>query len=141
MNSTVGKRLLLIVALAHLLMDAGFAGAAVLCIGPDDHRAVEAEHAVDVACASAPATPAAAGGDSLFQAIDPLAGHCSDSPLHSEAEFVSTQRLDVEAPGGETVTSWGSQVHLSRVPIAGAPARAPDETAALRSLRTTVLLI
>ena len=33
----------LLLALAHFLTDAGFAGAAILCIGSDDHRAVESQ--------------------------------------------------------------------------------------------------
>ena len=44
--------LLLAIALCHLFGDMAFAGSAILCIGANDHRALEMEHLAGQGCES-----------------------------------------------------------------------------------------
>ena len=78
-------RLLLITALLHLFADVAFAGGAILCVGSNDHLAIEAQHAVSGDCETIEQTSEVGFTDAKSGAED-----CSDSPLHVEAELVST---------------------------------------------------
>jgi hypothetical protein len=138
MNRTTRNQLLLIFALFHLLADVAYAGAAVLCVGPDDHRAIESEHIVETGCqASKKSAPLGAGITNRI----PSSGDCSDSPLHSEAELVSSfDRSPGTTPAVAALVPSASPAATSTTLVL-ARARAPAETTALRAHRTTVLII
>lgn len=138
MTRVARHRLLLVVALFHLLSDVAYAGAAVLCVGPDDHRAVESEHSAEAGCesagATAPAAPSLAGQSAASE-------DCTDSPLHSEAELVSSAYpdADLSPPLAACVVTSGSS-HESNDAVRPR-ARVPSDTSALRAHRTVVLLV
>lgn len=74
--------MLLVAALVHLIADVAFAGGAVFCVGPDDHRAIEFQSAATAGC------PQADADTSFGHTIsDAGSGDCSDSPLHPDAEL------------------------------------------------------
>jgi len=82
-------RLLLMTALLHLIADVAFAGGAVLCVGANDHLAVEMQHGASVDCQ---AEELAAEATLAETYVDSSSEDCTDRPLHSEAEFVSGSR-------------------------------------------------
>lgn len=137
MNRTGRNRLLLFVALFHLLSDVAFAGGAILCVGPNDHRAIESEHLAEAGCQ----TTSAASSSSLALTEGAAAEDCTDSPLHSEAEFVSSadQNPDVQPTAAASVLP--SCPSLAAIDTVRPRARAPDESSSLRAHRTIVLVI
>jgi hypothetical protein len=141
MNLIARNRLLLLLALAHFLMDAGFAGGAVLCVGTGDHRAVESAVAASLGC------PATASGDALpheagaFSTADRLSDKCVDRPLHSDAELVSSQPESADSPPIVGIVAPVVPPATRRISTIRPGARAPDETAASRAVRTTVLIL
>lgn len=138
MNRTARNQLLLVFALFHLLADVAYAGAAVLCVGADDHRAIESEHVSEAGCeASEESAPLGA----RVMETAPSPGDCSDSPLHSEAELVSSHRSTADfAPAVIVLAPFESIVVTSNT-LVRPRARAPAEPKALRAHRTTVLNI
>lgn len=138
MNKISRNRLLLFVAFFHLLADVAFAGGAVLCVGPDEHRAIESQYLADSGCLSeeleSPHGAELSAGTSDSE-------ECTDSPLHSEAELASSAEPlpDLEgAPAAFATPPIGAVVDAIRL---RARARAPDVSPALRAHRTVVLLI
>lgn len=141
MNRTVGNRLFLLLALAHFLADAGFAGAVVLCVGPNDHRAVESQHTLDARCPSESSTSRSLRDFPGLSTADRLSSDCTDSPLHSEAELVSSKTQSADAPPAVAVIPTDLRPVVGRIPHVRPRARAPAETAACRAVRTTVLIV
>ena len=141
MNRTVGNRLFLLLALAHFLTDAGFAGAVVLCVGPNDHRAIESQHTLDAGCRSELSGVPSLQDVPGLSATDPLSSDCVDSPLHSEAELISSKTQGGDAPPAVAIVPTGLRPCVGRISHVRPRARAPDETAAHRAVRTTVLII
>jgi hypothetical protein len=141
MNRTVGNRLFLLLALAHFLTDAGFAGAAVLCVGPNDHRAVESQHTLDARCPSESSTPPGLRELPGLSTADRLSSDCTDSPLHSEAELVSSKSHDTDPPAQVAVVQTDLPLSVTAFSHVRPRARAPAETAAFRAVRTTVLIV
>jgi hypothetical protein len=139
MNRNSRNRLLLIFALFHLLADVAYAGASVLCVGADDHRAIEPEHVAEAGCQpSAESTPNDAG---ITNRAPSPSEDCSDSPLHSEAELVSSRDRTLDfAPDFVAISPSLFQAATSNTLVSPRP-RAPAETTALRAHRTTVLII
>lgn len=128
---------LLLIALLHLFADAAFAGGVVLCVGPDDHRALESERSVDFGCEAL--APSANAQRAELQA---LPGDCDDSPVHSDAEMVSKEQESSGSTPGQISLLVSLDFRTSLAPRAGltlatASGRAPE----LRALRTTVLLL
>lgn len=80
MRRTRTRYILLLVALLHLVADAAFAGGVVLCVGPNDHRALETGHLGGCEVS----TPKR----DLAQ-LDTLPSDCSDSAVHSDPELVN----------------------------------------------------
>lgn len=141
MNRIVANRLFLLLALAHFLTDAGFAGAAILCIGSDDHRAVESQHAGDRGCPSKSSGPSSTREVAGLSLADPLANDCVDQPLHSDAELVSSQPQSADSPPAVGVALAPVRASIEPIPNFRPRARAPDETAAYRAIRSTVLIV
>jgi hypothetical protein len=117
-----------------------FGGGAVLCVGPNDHRAVESQHLADLGCQSFNA-PEAQTSKVAYSKRSPAPSECADSLLHSDAELVSQT---------DDASGVGRAILALRLPLefdAGiallvrSRARAPDLPPALRAHRTTVLLI
>jgi hypothetical protein len=142
MNRIARNRLLLLVALTHLLMDAGFAGGAVLCVGSDEHRAVESEIAAELGCPVGAPGASRPNGVEALPTTDPLSsGECVDRPLHSEAELVSSHAQDVDPSPVVGVRPLAMAPATRAGPTRRPRARAPRETAAYRAVRTTVLIL
>lgn len=141
MKRTAKQRLLLGFALFHLLSDVAFAGGAILCVGPDDHRAIESQHISDVGCQT-PATPESAQPDKLaYSGASPAQSGCADSPLHEDAELVS-QADDASNIAPALFTSGFPSELTARTPqVVASGVHVPGLSAALRAHRTTVLLI
>lgn len=137
MRTISKQRLLLCLALVHLFSDAAYAGGAVLCVGPDDHREVESEHVADLGCQTAAQQEPEQVGPGTGESPSET---CVDSPLHSDAEIVS------QIDDGSDLGIAGAIVHPSEgvrkntAPLASL-VRAPDVLPALRAHRTTVLVI
>ena len=138
MNRTVRNRALLFVALFHLLSDVAFAGGAILCVGPDDHRAIESEHLAEAGCQT-PSAPSPSGPS--LTGPGAAAEDCTDSPLHSEAELVTSSdptdqvQPSLVASAARLGFATASTSHFRPL------ARAPAEASSLRAHRTIVLLI
>ena len=141
MNRIFLNRLLLLLALSHFLTDAGFAGGAVLCIGADDHRAVESEVSANLGCASTSAGASTEGEVAGLSAAAPLSADCVDRPLHSEAELVSSQPHGVNAPPAAAIFPTTTLPSVESASCVRPRARAPSQTAAYRAVRTTVLIV
>ena len=138
MNRTARNRLLLFFAVFHLLSDVAYAGGAILCVGPDDHRAIESEHLAEAGCQSTnPTSPVP--GFSVTEAEAPE--DCTDSPLHSEAELVTSTDPDYDVQPTVAASALPSSPSLATNDIVRPRARAPDESSSLRAHRTIVLLI
>lgn len=138
MNKISRNRLLLFVAFFHLLADVAFAGGAVLCVGPDEHRAIESQYLADSGCLSEELGSSHAPELSA-EASD--SEDCTDSPLHSEPEMASSAEPmpDVEeTPAAFSTPPVGAVVDAIRL---RARARAPTVSPALRAHRTVVLTI
>lgn len=136
MTRTTTQRLLLCAALLHLFADVAYAGAAILCVGPNEHRAIETEHPLAQGCPSQPTSDAAGFSNASST------GDCIDSPLHSEAELVSssTDTCDgVSSAATLSVALEAERLALARLPRA--QARDPDLPPELRAHRGTVLLL
>jgi len=136
MNRTARNRLLLFFAVFHLLADVAYAGGAILCVGPDDHRAIESEHLAE-ACQ----TGNAASSPSLAVAKGVASEDCTDSPLHTEAELVTSSDPDPDAQPTFVASAPSSRSSLATSDVFRPRARAPDESTSLRAHRTIVLLI
>ena len=121
--------------------EGAFAGAAILCVGPGDHRAVESQHATDVGCSSESQEPLSRQAAAGFSTGDPLTSDCTDSPLHSEAELVSSHSNGVGTPVAIAIVPTDLRPPVDRGSLVRPRARAPDATAAYRAVRTTVLII
>ena len=130
-------RLLLITALLHLFADVAFAGGAILCVGSNDHIAIEAQRGVAGDCQTVEQTSEVGFTDAQSNPED-----CSDSPLHAEAELVSTSdegsalNPDLVAALGNSFESDLTQLHAGYL-----RQRAADLPPDLRAHRTTVLLL
>jgi len=138
MNQISRNRLLLFVAFFHLLADVAFAGGAVLCVGPDEHRAVESQYLADSGCLSEE-LGSPYGAELSAEASD--SEDCTDSPLHSEAELASSAEPlpDVQdTPAAFATPPIGEVVDAIRL---RARARAPAISPGLRAHRTVVLII
>ena len=138
MNRNSRNRLLLFFALFHLLSDVAYAGAAVLCVGPDDHRAVESKHAVEAGCQKFDES-APLGVDVTGRARP--SSECSDRPLHSEAELRSSHPSPTDPPSFVLAFAPAETLADSSNTLIRARARAPADSTALRAHRTTVLII
>ena len=139
MNRTARNRLLLFFAVFHLLADVAFAGGAILCVGPDDHRAIESEHLAETGCQS---TSSASPGAAEFAVVGTAApDDCTDSPLHSEAELVTSTDPDHDVQPTLIASALPSTPSLATNDVVRPRARAPDESSSLRAHRTIVLLI
>lgn len=137
MKRTSKQRLLLFLALFHLFSDVAYAGGAVLCIGPNDHREVESEHVADLGCRTAAPQQTAAIERG---ASEPSSEACIDSPLHSDEEILS------QIDDGADLFMVGVIAHpreaLGKTGSARASSgHAPSVLPALRAHRTTVLVI
>ena len=137
MNRTARNRLLLFVSLFHLLADVAFAGGAILCVGPDDHRAIESEHLAEAGCQ----TSAVELPSSLAITEGAAPEDCTDSPLHTEAELVASKDSYPDVQPAAVVPALPSCSSLAAVDVVRPQARAPDESSSLRAHRTIVLLI
>ncbi|MBW2270721.1 MAG: hypothetical protein JRH16_19320 [Deltaproteobacteria bacterium] len=131
------RHLLLLIALLHLAVDVAFAGGVVICVGPDDHRALESEHISRLGCEASSLL-----GEAGHAAADFSPRDCSDSPVHSEAEMVSRE----EDPAAFVVWRVALPIPLELdAPLAGTTlgvlARAPALAPGLLAHRTTVLLL
>lgn len=130
-------RLLLFTALFHLLTDLAFAGDVILCVGPNDHVAVETEHLSNSGCQRAGNTsPSDDPGAST------AAGDCDDRPLHVEAEMASSSN-DGSDTRAKTIAFAGvvRPDRLIAAPHVRQRARAPDLPPGIHAHRTIVLLI
>jgi len=87
---------LLAAAFLHLFADVAFAGGAMLCIGPNDHRAIEVGHLTQN-CESLQETW-------TTQNSGLAGGACTDSPLHTEPEM-SSKRTSWDAPASTSLVS------------------------------------
>ena len=131
-------RLLLIAALLHLFADVAFAGGAVLCVGSNDHLAIEAQHAVAGDCETIEQTSEVRfTGNAQSGAED-----CTDSPLHVEAELVSTSE-EASDLNPNSLAAFGnpSKADLTQLHAGYVRQRAADLTPDLRLHRTTVLIL
>ena len=138
-------RLLLMTALLHLIADVAFAGGAVLCVGANDHLAVEMQHGASGDCQAENLAAEATLAETYVSEVyaDSSSKDCTDRPLHGEAEFVSGSREETS----ELIQD--SAVALDAVfGIDLASASSFDCHGSVRSLsphlpahRTTVLLI
>lgn len=139
MKRRAKHRLLLVAALVHLLADVAFAGGAVLCVGSNDHVAIEVPHATEAACQ--PGT--SAGGVVHAKAFTPADSEgCEDRPLHSEAEFASKSDEDLDAVQDLVATFDASlAIDAPSAPRSNPRARNESLSLHLRTLRTTVLII
>lgn len=138
MNHATRNRLFLLVAFFHLLADVAFAGGAVLCVGPDDHRAIESQYVADSGCVSD--QPVSTRGTDL-SANTSDAGECTDSPLHSEAELTSSAESVSDAESSPVAFSTPSMLADVAAVRLRACARAPTGSPGLRHHRTIVLII
>ena len=128
------RHLLLLVALLHLAADVAVAGGAVICVGPEGHRALETKHVAGAGCEARPMVEE--------PSLDSRPGGCSDSPVHPEADI---------APGSQDPTPLAPTLLALPSPLAaepplrpsstGAHQRAPDVGSGLIAQRTTVLLL
>jgi len=137
MNRTARNRLLLFFAVFHLLSDVAYAGGAILCVGPDDHRAIESEHLAEAGCQNG----SAASSPNLAVMEGAASEDCTDSPLHTEAELVTSSDPDPDFQPTVVASSVASSLSLATIDVVRPRARAPDESTSLRAHRTVVLLI
>ena len=80
MTRPLTRHLLLLAVLLHLPMDAAAAGELVVCIGSNDHLAIELAHGGEPDCdSSGGIAPSGAG----------LPADCTDVPLHPDMELAS----------------------------------------------------
>lgn len=135
MTRRSGHRLLLATALLHLFADVAFAGGAVFCVGADDHRAVELQHALAAICQTAEAFDVADGATVLASASD-----CKDSPLHCSPELVGS--ADDGSDIAPLAVAFSSPLSSPSSALAlGDLTRTPIGPPGLRLHRTTVLLL
>lgn len=142
MKSSRSHRILLLAALLHLAAEAAAAGGAVLCVGPNDHQAIELGHSAQ-GCEPPDEAAAVVAHDAF--AANPAAdlpdcADCVDTPLHADAEM---------APGRDV---QAAMPHLVLVDAAPAPPATPwtrergdanhlDLSPTMRAHRSIVLLI
>lgn len=133
MTRTKTRHILLLVALLHLVADVAFAGGAVLCVGPDDHRALETEH---LGGCDEPAF------ERDVAQLDSLQEECDDTEVHSDPELVSEndQASKVPAPLLALVSSPPRHT-VAESPVLSAFQRSPGLPPGLSALRTTVLIL
>jgi len=95
MKRTLLKHALLLAAILHLFADVAFAGGAVLCVGPNDHSAIEVGH-----LAADCETLAEVGALASMDEFGPgSCNGCIDSPLHAEPEIASKRiSSNIDAP-------------------------------------------
>jgi len=130
-------RLLLMTALFHLFADVAFAGGAVLCVGSNDHFAIESLSGVPGDCQTVEQT-----AESGFTNAGSGSEDCSDSPLHVEAELVSTWgQASYLDPNLVPVPGDPFEFDLTRVHASNLRNAAVELPPDLRALRTIVLLI
>ena len=130
-------RLLLITALLHLFADVAFAGGAILCVGSNDHLAIEAQHGVAGDCQTIEQTSEVGFTDAQAGDED-----CSDSPLHAEAELLSSSD-EASALNPNLVAALDNpfEYDLTQLHVGYLGQRAADLPPDLRAHRTTVLLL
>lgn len=130
-----GYRLLLATALLHLFADVAFAGGAVFCVGTNDHRAVELQHASVAVCQTADAFDVADAAAVLASTSD-----CEDTPLHCSPELVGS--ADDGSDIAPTVVALASQLSSPSPERAlGGSVRTSISPPGLQLHRTTVLLL
>lgn len=137
MNRTVRNRLLLFLSVFHLLSDVAYAGEAILCVGPDDHRAIESEHLVEVGCEN--------GTTASLPSLSVMAGaaseNCTDIPLRTDAELFTSSDPSPDFQPLVVASSFASTLFLPTRNVVRPRARAPAESTSIRAHRTVVLLI
>jgi hypothetical protein len=130
-------RLLLITALLHLFADAAFAGGAILCVGSNDHVAIEAQNAFSGDCQTAEQS-----SEVGFTDAQSGAEGCNDIPLHADAELVSTSNEASEfSPNLIAVLGNPFESDLTRMRAGYLRQRGAQLPPDLRAHRTTVLLL
>ncbi len=140
MNRTTRNRILLAFALLHLLADVAFAGGAVLCVGSDDHRAVESQYLADLGCHGENPSQPDSTAPSVSDAVE-QSGDCTDSPLHSEAEFFAASDRAPDAPAGLVHAAFDQHLASADAARLRPSARTASESSTLRAHRTVVLII
>ena len=131
------NRLLLLVAVVHLVADTVFAGDMVLCVGVNDHKAIEAVH-LDTAC---PMTATNQRDRAGLRSIDTTPVDCSDQLVHAASAEMVSEHADgsqLEAPAVLLSSPRGETYAQASFPPGAASRSAPP---ALQSHRTIVLLI
>jgi len=131
-------RLLLITALLHLFADTAFAGGAILCVGSNDHVAIEAQNAFPGDCQ----TVEQASEVGFTDAQSGAEGGCSDIPLHADAELVSTSdEASGFSPNLVAVLGNPFESDLTQMRAGYLRQRGAQPPPELRAHRTTVLLL
>jgi len=95
MKRTWKNHILLLTALFHLFADVALAGGAVLCIGPNDHAAIE----MGIPAQGCEALDEARALGAEAELSPDACTNCTDTPLHAEAELASKRISgDFDAP-------------------------------------------
>ncbi len=136
MNPITRNQFLLAVALFHLFSDVAFAGGAILCVGPNDHRAVEIRHLAPDCEPAVNLATSAVGIDSQ----DGECAGCTDSPLHSEAEL-GTERIEWDPTPPAVLAGSFSAQYPPALFLERTPATRLDLSTTMRAHRSIVLLI
>lgn len=137
MKRTSTKHILLLTALLHLFADVALAGGAVLCVGPDDHAAIEIGHLAPDCEIVQEARPLRT--DTALESG--TCSDCTDSLLHEEAEL-APRRVSDDLDAQPVLAA-----HVTPVPPVGARGierpteNRLDKSMTLRAHRSTVLLI
>lgn len=140
MNRTARNTLLVFLATFHFLADAAFAGGAILCIGPDDHLAIESSHEAELGCESIAQVPAEAAPEGLSRG-GPLTEDCTDRVLHAEAELVSSKQETTASVATHSTPAESLSAANTDSPTDRPQVRSPIESAAHRAVRITVLIV
>ena len=122
----------------HLFADVAFAGGAVLCVGPDDHAAIEVGHLSPDCEPLRPSGLHTGIGDAYSTSGD--CAECTDIPLHSEAEMASeplSWNPDVAAILPDVRRPDPLRYHEGEAPTVPSGGLSPT----LRAHRSIVLLI
>ena len=72
---------------------------------------------------------------------DPLTNDCVDQLLHSDAELVSSQLQSADLPPAVGVALVSVRASIEPIPNFRPRARVPDNAAAYRAIRSTVLIV
>jgi hypothetical protein len=138
MRKLYGHRIVVVAAILHLFAEAGIAEGLIVCVGADEHRAVEQEHAIN-GCSEANGATEQGRAESLELAGS---GDCSDTILVSRCTELLSHAPDGSEAGPAAILISAAPGPSTSFGLISRPLlTSSGSSSGLESLRSVVLVL